>query len=197
MVGCPVEQPLTPVQGLRRARAEARTGKTLRVLRVALLTLCLLGGLAAVGSWAQPWQYSRGNPDLSGVATGTASGSLVAGCPAGDGRNLINCVQYVDFDVGAVRVRHSAVRVTDGFRQSDENPNDLPIVYDSRHPDRFRLAEGNPGLLTRVLGTAWMSIVMVVDGGLLGTLGGGLLVGPLTAGGQRRLKGRSETTSCG
>jgi hypothetical protein len=58
-----------------------------------LFTVGMLAGMAVVGSWAQPWRFAAGNPNLSGVATGTASARVVGGCAVGDTRNENNCVQ--------------------------------------------------------------------------------------------------------
>jgi hypothetical protein len=87
------------------------------------------------------------------------------------------------------------VHVTDGFRHGAENPDDVPVIYDLQHPTTFRLAEGNPGMLTRVLGTAWMSFVTVAGGGTLGVLLGGGASGAVDAWRRRGQRGKHERTS--
>jgi hypothetical protein len=156
-------------------------GDKLSLLHVVLLTAFILAGIAALGAWARPWQFVGGNPSLRGVATGTTSGHLVGGCPAGDSKNLINCVQYVDFDAGPIHIHHGPARVTDGFRHGEEDAHDLPVVYDLAHPHRFRLAVGNPGITTRVLGTLWMSFVTLSGGSIVGGMLGGALGGLLSS----------------
>jgi len=146
--------------GAHDVRSETQT--LVQVVRVALLVAL---GVALVGCWLWPWQYAEGNPDLSGVPTATASARVVAGCRVGDSRNLINCIQYVDFDAGSTQVRGAAVHVADGFRKGDpdvlagEDAADVPIVYDIARPQRSVLARGNPGTLTLLLGTVWMTTV--------------------------------------
>ena len=135
-----------------------------------LAVVCIVVGVIAVGSWARPWRFAEGNPDLRHGQTATTAGRVVGGCAVGDSRNEINCVQYLDFDVGSVAVRRAPVQVTDGFRQSAEDPNGVPVLYDVTDPHRFRLVDGNPGAGTRVLGTLWMSFVTVVGGGLAGVV---------------------------
>lgn len=157
--------------------ADARSPE-LRFARIRVTVLSGLGlllGFLVVGLWAHPWEFARGNPSLAGVATARAYAQVVSGCRAGDSRNLINCVQYGDFDARDVHVRRASVQVCDGYRQSDEDPQSVPILYEVAHPKVFTLARGNPGVATRVLGTAWMSIVLLVGGTILGVmLGSGL-----------------------
>lgn len=124
-------------------------------------------GILVMGAWLRPWQPLRSNPSLHGVITGRANAVLVGGCKPTDERNLISCVQYVDFDAASTHVRYGRVVVTDGARRA-EDPATIPVTYERDHPQHFQLAEGNPGLGTRVLGTAWLTF-MTAAGGLLGT----------------------------
>jgi hypothetical protein len=141
-----------------------------RVSVVALYVACVLAGVSLLAGWVRPWRFADGNPDLHGVATGTASAQLVGGCSPHNSRSLINCVQYVDFDARDAHIRHAPVRIGDGFRRGAEDPSAVLVVYDWKDPFRFRLADGNPTTLGRVLGTAWISLVTLVGGGVAGVL---------------------------
>ncbi len=141
-------------------RSEKQT--LVQVVRLALLVAL---GVALVGCWLRPWHYAEGNLDLSGVPTATASARVVDDCRVGDSRNLINCIQYVDFDAGSTQVRGAAVHVADGFRKTRTSSLErTPPTYPSRttsptRPQRFVLARGNPGTPTLLLGTVWMTTV--------------------------------------
>ena len=146
-----------------------------------VLAAALIGGL-----WLQPWRVAAGNPSLAGRPTATATAGIVGGCATSDDRNYFSCAQYLEFDVGSVRI-HGRVLVVDEYRKVDEAKADVPVVYDTADPTQFRLQQGNPGIARRVLGTAFLTLTSV---GLGVMAGGALAVGLDRV--RRRIRGADE-----
>ncbi len=119
--------------------------------------LGILIAIALIGSlWLKPWRVAAGNPGLSGHQTATATAAVVGGCSPSDDKNYWSCSQDLRFEGGTGWVYGKAL-VTDDFRKGKEEDGTVVVIYDKANPSRFRLQEGNPGIATRVLGTAFLT----------------------------------------